>query len=555
MQSKTAIKTYGFIVFAIMASKLLGLVRDALMANFYGTGMEAAAFSAASRIPLTIFDITLGTAVAAAFIPVMNRFLQNDGKERAFKFVNNFLNAVLLVAIVIAALICIFPGAVVNLLASGFTGDTFSLCASLLMIFTPIILLAAMCYTFVGVLQSFGSFKIPAIMSLLSNALMVLYFVTLNERFGIGGLAAALVIGWVMQLVILLPPLYKFGYRFRFGIDFKDDGLRSSVKMAGPVLISSWVMPINNLITLNIASYYASWGVTVLDYSYKLYFIVAGVFSYAMTNLYFPSLSRMQAAGDREGARDMLYTMIKSVTLIVVPVAAFFIVFSRGIVRVVYESGSFGAGDGQMTALALMMYTVGMFGFSWQEILNKYFYSSGDSKTPMKVAIGSIVINLALALVLSRTPMGIYGIALSSAASITYAGAALYALQNRRDGKKTDGRMGAFIGKSVIMFVISCAVMCVLSYFMSKLTLGRFTTLAALIVAFAVSGVVYLAAAKVLRVSEVTDIAAQLFGRFRGKASAEDGGENAEPERLEEAREAEESVSVPEAEEEKEENR
>ncbi|MBQ3379461.1 MAG: murein biosynthesis integral membrane protein MurJ [Clostridia bacterium] len=522
MQSKTAIKTYGFIVFAILASKLLGLVRDSLMAYFYGTGMEAAAFSAASRIPLTIFDITLGTAVAAAFIPVMNRFLQNDGKERAFKFVNNFLNAVLLVALVIAALICIFPGAVVNLLASGFSGDTFSLCAKLLMVFTPIILLAAMSYTFVGVLQSFGSFKIPAIMSLLSNALMVLYFVTLNGRFGIGGLAAALVIGWVLQLLILLPPLYKFGYRFRLGIDFGDEGLRSSVKMAGPVLISSWVMPLNNLITLNIASYYASWGVTVLDYSYKLYFIVAGVFSYAMTNLYFPSLSRMQAAGDREGARDMLYTMIKSVTLIVVPVAAFFIVFARGVVRVVYESGSFTSGDAQMTAFALMMYTIGMFGFSWQEILNKYFYSSGDSKTPMKVAIGSIVINLALALLLSRTPMGIYGIALASAVSITYAGAALYALQNRRDGRKADGRMGVFIGKSAALFVISCAVMCVLSYFMNKLSLGRFTTLIALVVCFVVSGAVYLGASKAMRIGEVNDILSSLFGRLKGKSGDED---------------------------------
>ncbi|MBR2742652.1 MAG: murein biosynthesis integral membrane protein MurJ [Clostridia bacterium] len=525
MQSKTAIKTYGFIVFAILASKLLGLVRDSLMAYYYGTGIEAAAFSAASRIPLTIFDITLGTAVAAAFIPVMNRFLQNDGKERAFKFVNNFLNAVLCLAVIIAAIILIFPGAVVNLLASGFTGDTFALAAKLLMVFTPIILLAAMCYTFVGVLQSFGSFKIPAIMSLLSNALMVAYFVTLNARFGIGGLAAALVIGWILQLVILLPPLYKFGYRFKLGIDFKDDGLRSSVKMAGPVLISSWVMPINNLITLNIASYYASWGVTVLDYSYKLYFIVAGVFSYAMTNLYFPSLSRMQAAGDREGARDMLYTMIKSVTLIVVPVAAFFIVFSRGIVRVVYESGSFTAGDAQMTAFALMMYTVGMFGFSWQEILNKYYYSSGDSKTPMKVAVGSIVINLALALVLSRTPMGIYGIALASAVSITYAGAALYILQNRRDGKKADGRMGVFLIKSVVLFVISCAVMCALSYFMYKLPLGRFTTLIALVVCFAVSGAVYLCASKAMRVSEVSDIVSSLFGRIRGK-SEENGEEN-----------------------------
>jgi len=168
-----------------------------------------------------------------------------------------------------------------------------------------------------------------------------------------------------------------------------------------------------------------------------------------------------------------------------------------------------------------------MFGFSWQEILNKYYYSSGDSKTPMKVAIGSIVINLVLALILSRTLMGIYGIALSSAVSITYAAVALYILQNKRDGKSTTVRMALFLIKMLSALVVCGVVMFAMQYALLHLALGRFVTLIALIICFALSCVVYLASAKALRIDEVRALMSSVFGKIKGgeKEKLQEGSE------------------------------
>jgi putative peptidoglycan lipid II flippase len=207
MERAKTYKTYVFIVFASLFSKVLGLFRDMLLANFYGTGPEAAAFTTAANIPLLFFDITLGTAVSSAFIPVLNEFLGKEGKERAFSYTNVFLSFVLTAATALSVLGVLLSRGIVFLSAPGLDAGTALLTSVLLKIIFPVVVLASAAFTLVGVLQSFGSFKVPAVMSAVSNLAVILYFLFLNDAFGITGLAAALTFGWALQLAILLPPL------------------------------------------------------------------------------------------------------------------------------------------------------------------------------------------------------------------------------------------------------------------------------------------------------------------------------------------------------------
>src|SRR5699024_7401549 len=140
-----------------------------LLANFYGTGLEAQAFSVASQIPLTFFDVTLGTAVASAFIPVFNQYLGENKKERAYEFVNIFVSCVMVAGAVMALLLLAFPQVAISIMAHGYQGEQLALSMKLLRLMAPIVLIAVLAYSYVAVLQSLGEFKRPAIMSAISN--------------------------------------------------------------------------------------------------------------------------------------------------------------------------------------------------------------------------------------------------------------------------------------------------------------------------------------------------------------------------------------------------
>lgn len=459
LKNEGTVKTYSFIILCVVLSKVMGLGRDMCLAAFYGTTPMAAAFSTASKIPLLFFDITLGTAVASAFIPVFNEYLTKDTKKRAYAFANVFITTAGLISFVITVLLASFPKIAVAIMAPGFDAETAKLTAHLLQMMSPIVVIAVICYSLVGFLQSMGEFNRPAIMSLLSNLILIAYYFTFNKSFGIYGLGAALVVGWLLQLGILIKPLKRYEFSLRPRLDFKDEGLKSVLLLSIPVLLSSWTQPINTLISNNLASFISgARSVMVVGYGYQLYFMIAGVFSLGMTNLFFPRMSRHFAAGEKEEGAKILFGMLSAVTLIVLPVMAFLGIFAQDVVRVVYERKSFLAADTADTALVLATYVIGMLGLSWQEIINKYFYSSHNSKTPMYVAIGTIGLNVVLSIFLSRM-FKEAGIALASTISVTIMGGVLFYLSRKRN-KGID--LSVFIkdmGKGVAAALISAAVM------------------------------------------------------------------------------------------------
>lgn len=439
MDKKTSIKTYSFMVLAILLSKVLGLARDMLLAHVYGTGMEAQAFAAASKVPLTFFDITLGTAVASAFIPVFNQYLGEGKRERAFSFVNIFISVVAVIAAVLSMFLMLFPQVGILIMASQFEPETARLAAQLLQLMAPIVLIAVLAYSYVAVLQSLGEFTRPAIMSLLSNVVMIFYFLVLDRRFGIRGLAVSLTVGWLFQLAILIKPLRQKGIGFRFMPRLRDEGMKQVVLLALPVLISSWTTPINNIISGNISSQFDT-GFSVMDYAYKLYFLMAGVFSMALTNLFFPKMSRNYAKGAKRENFQLLCDLLTNITMVVLPFMLFFILFAKDIVGTVYEhkSGAFTPQDTLVVGAVLAAYSFGMMGLSWQEILNKFFYSSHDSKTPMYISFVGIAINVAASIGLSRM-YGVAGIGMASTLSVTFIALAMLAVVHRRSGESMGG--------------------------------------------------------------------------------------------------------------------
>lgn len=395
MKKKGQGATYIIILACILLTKVLGLARGVLLSAFYGTGLEAEVFQAVSKLPLTLYDVTLGTAIVSAFIPVFNERLAKDGKQTAEKFAGNFMSLAGAFSALICVLGMIFPKLFVNIVASGFAGEQLELALEMMRYILPVILFATVTYIFIGILQSYGEFTAPGLVSLFTNLALIVYFLVLNQSFGIKGLAVAFTVGWSLQFLFLLPFIVKKKFRYHFSLSLSGD-IKRVLLLTLPLFISSLAQPINTIISTNMSSSLDEGALSVLSYAYDAYFILAAVFASAMTNLYFPELSRRFAGRDKAGAAQIGGKMIKTVSAIVLPITAFMIACGAPIIRVLYQRGQFTAQDTVAVAGCLGVYSLGMLALSLQEILNKFFYSMQKPMYPMVAAVGGILLNLGL---------------------------------------------------------------------------------------------------------------------------------------------------------------
>ena len=313
-QSKnTTVKAVSFMMLITLLGKVLGLVRDQMLAANYGNGMEASAFTIASLMPRTFFDAIFASAISASFIPIFNEYLQKKGKKEAFALSNRFITLMGLVTLCMTLVGEVFAKEFVFLFAGGYSAETANLAAQLSRMVFPTMFFTGIAFSFVGILQSLDEFNVPAALSVASNLVIVLYYVFFNDKFGVQGLAVAFLIGWAMQAVIIqIPSMHKKGYRYRLDFHFRDEGDRKKIGLLMlPVMVSIWIQPINLVINTQFASHLENGDAQVpaLQYANTLYTIIVGVFVLAIANLIFPKLSRMTEDSDKAFGQTVKVTL------------------------------------------------------------------------------------------------------------------------------------------------------------------------------------------------------------------------------------------------------
>ena len=424
-----------------LMGKVLGLFRDHLMAVHYGTtGMEAKAFYIASRIPRVFFDVVFASAIAACFIPVFSEYLTRKGKKEAFRFGSNFLSVMALLTAVLTVLGILFARPLVTLFADGYDPQTAELAASLTRVMFPTVLFTGVAFSFVGILQAMDRFNVPALISTVSNLVIIGYFFFLDERFGVYGLAAAYLLGWLLQAVVQAPSLCRLDFRYRPDFSFRSEGMRKAFALMGPVMISTWVQPINLTINTKFGSrLYEGAGVSAMEYSTNLYLVIAGVFILSITNVIFPRLSRLTAEHQEGAFRDTLRQTIHGSLFFVLPMAAGLMVLARPMVSFLYGGGEFDEFSVSITSEALVWVSLGMVGYGLQNILSRAYFARQDGRTPLVAGGVSILANILLCVVLTE-PMGVAGLAIASTVSSTlYAVLLLVPMELRGEGILSGG--------------------------------------------------------------------------------------------------------------------
>lgn len=411
-----AVKTVSFMMLITLFGKILGLVRDQFLAAKYAYSTAGAAFTIASQIPRTFFDVVFASAISASFIPIFVEYLQKYGKEEAYTLANRFITLISTVTVGIMVGCILFAEPLAWLFAPGYEVQTIELAVPLLRMLFPTMLFTAIAFSFVGILQSLDEFNVPAALSVVSNGILIFYYIFLNDRFGVYGLTIAFLIGWAMQAIIQIPSLHRKGYHYRPDFHFQDAGLKKIGKLMLPVMVGTWIQPINFVINTRFASQISNGelGVTSLTYANNLYTIIVGVFVLAIANLVFPKFSRMTE--DKKGFGLAVRSTLKAMLFLLIPMTVGLMVLAEPTVALIYKRGEFDLLASELTSKALFFFALGMVGYGVQNILSRAFYANQDGKTPFYSGLVSIVINALLCWLLLK-PMGIGGLALASAVS------------------------------------------------------------------------------------------------------------------------------------------
>lgn len=505
-KNENLLRTASFMAIATLLAKVCGLVRESLIAAYFSTGFEGNAYMVATQLPMTLFDMVIGGVITTSFIPIFNDVLQKKNRDEALRFANRFIGIIFTVCTAIALFGILFADPLITFMAPEFGVESHALAVGLSRIMFPMVIFTGLAFCFVGILQSFGEFTIPAIMSLLSNVCVILYFPLFGKRFGIYGLAYAMLFSWSIQVFVQIPSLVRFRFRFRPRLTLRDPDIRRALRLAGPMLISTWVQPLYSIVNTRLASGLEG-GVAALNYANRLYIVITGVFSFVVTNLVFPKLSRASSSDKKGESEKLIASSLKAVVLVIVPILVCFALLAEPIITVIYERGAFTSDDTKVVAGALTCYSFGMLGLAVNEVLSKAFFSRKDSKTPMLTALASMLVNILLAYTLTPS-LGVRGLALAGAGGST-ANAVLNGIFLRRSvGKLFDKRDRHDFGKIVCAAIPSALLIAVLySFGSSRLPHG---TLYALLVGGFAGGCGLILYAAILLLSKESDLAAVL---------------------------------------------
>lgn len=430
------VEAAGVIGVATLLSRILGFVRDMVLARLFGAGAAADAFFVAYRIPNLLRELFAEGSMSAAFIPVFSEYLTKRTKRDAWELASAAFTTLLTILTGVCLLGILAAPWIVLLIAPGFSGNAERQALTVLLtrIMFPYLLFIGLAALAMGVLNSVRSFAAPAFSPVLFNIAIIASAFLLAPLFAepILAVAVGVVIGGFAQFLSQMPALRKAGLLFGWRFNFAHEGVRRIGWLMAPALIGLSVTQINILVSTILASYFPG-GPTYLFYGMRLIHFPLGIFGVALATALLPSLATQAAKGELDALRGTLGFGLRLIFFVIFPAMVGLILLRIPIVHLFFEHGRFTAVDTQGTAAAVLAYAVGLWAFAGVRIVVSAFYSLQDTRTPVKVAAAALSANVALSLFLMG-PLRHAGLALATSVSAVLNMVMLVILLDRRLG-------------------------------------------------------------------------------------------------------------------------
>jgi putative peptidoglycan lipid II flippase len=497
-------------------SRVAGLVREIVAASFFGTRGPASAFTIAFQIPNLVSNLFANAALSAAFVPVFTDLLQQGRRKEAFRLASSLFWILLIVLGAVTAFFILAAGLIMPL----FTGSTFNsqldaLTVGLSQILFPVVLILGLNGLLVGVLQSYDHFTIPAISPALWNVVILILLVLLRPHFHGGyenghqlyAYAIAILVATVVQLLMAFGALGRIDFRLKVSIDWHDPRIRQVLVLMLPVTIGLGIVNLDQLINSVFGTLVSKQAPRAIDNAFRIYMLPQGLFSVAVATVLFPTLSRMASRRDAAGMRRAVGIGMRQINLLLIPAAAFMIVLTTPIVRLVFERGAFGRESTHLVSIALFWFAFSLPFGGVNLLLTRTFFAVQRPWIPTRLAALNIVVDVIVSIALYK-PLGIAGLIIGTVA----ANAVMTALQLQRLRAGFNGRLeGAQTTMITARIVVASALLAGVSWVVWKLLhslLGG--SLAAQIVSVGAAGAagmfVYARAVLAMRIPEAHQV-------------------------------------------------
>lgn len=412
----------GSISVATLISRVLGVAREMVMARYFGAGLFTDAFNVAYRIPNLLRDLFAEGALSSAFVPTFVQQLTESGKSRAWLLANLVVNALVVILGAVTLLICLGAKWFVYILAAGFAAqpEKFELTVQMTRIMSPFLLFVALASVFMGMLNAFGWFFVPAMAPSAFNICCILAGIFLSPFMPSYGLdpvvsmAIGALVGGASQFFVQVPSAYRLGYRYQFVLDFSDPSFRHMGRLMLPAMLGLSATQINITVDNQLASSYGNGPISWLNYAFRLMQLPIGLFGVAVATATLATVSHQVAHGSIDKLRDTVSSSLRLAACLTFPASVGLIIFRKEIVRLLYERGSFLPGDTFQTSRVLLLYALALFAYSAVKILVPAFYAMNDTRTPVRTSMITVAVKVVINFLLI-IPLGFLGLALATA--------------------------------------------------------------------------------------------------------------------------------------------
>ena len=372
-------------------SRILGFIRDSIIARIFGVGFETDAFFVAFKIPNLFRRISAEGAFTQAFVPILAEYKTKKSKIEVSYLINK-VATLLGIFLVLITLVGVFGAPwLIYLSAPGFISEPekFNLTVNLLQITFPYIFFISLVSMAGGILNTYGKFVVPAFTPVwlnISFIIAALYFSDLFEE-PIKALAWAVFFGGALQLFFQIPFLKQIGCLPKINLDLKDKGVWRILKLMGPAIFGVSIMQISLLINTIFASFLASGSVSWLYYADRLMEFPAGVLGVALSTILLPNLSKSFSSKNTTDYSNLINWGLRLGLLLAVPAAIALAILAIPLISTLFHYGAFTVKDILMTQYALIAYSIGLVGLILIKILAPAFYAQQNVKTPVKIAL------------------------------------------------------------------------------------------------------------------------------------------------------------------------
>lgn len=517
--NRTLLKAAGFLMAAQLISRILGFLRETLMAGFYGQSGVTDAYNTAFILPDLLYWLLVGGVLSAAFIPVFSEYIAKGNEDEGWRVASSIVNMIMLSLGVLTIIGLFFTPQFIHLVVPGFEPENKILATHLTRILLLQPLFMALSGLTMGILNSYKIFWPSAVGTVLYNACIIFFGTILADPAkpeSVSGFAFGVVIGAIANFAVQIPALRRVGIRYYPIIDWRNPGVRLIGALAVPIILSYSLNQIQVVVNNNFGSMMFPGSISAVWWSYRLFQLPVGIFALAIAVATFPTMTE-QAALKRWGDfRQTLSNAIRMVVFITLPISVGMIVLRYPLIRVLFEHGEFTTKDTLTMAIPLFYFSIGISSQAVIQILPRAFYALQDTWTPVILGIIAMVVNI-VAMVLLVGPLAHGGLAFATTIAAFVNMLLLFYLL-RRKLKQMDGWAMFWTSlKSLVASLFMAGVIWVWMEWLTPLigvrTLG---SLVVLITGTAIGAAVFAVMAKLLRMQEFE----QVMGLVRRKIGA-----------------------------------